>query len=434
MSSDDLEKGPAPPTKVLWYRSTYYNAIVLGLCNFCAPGLLYFATSAPYLVNTANALIFCLMIITAFASPALINKVGIRITLIIGTLGYAPYAAGLYTNNRYGTKWFVLFGAALCGVTAGTFWMAEGAIALNYPEPERRGKFLGLWLTFRIAGQVVGGAINVGINANANQAGSVSYTVYLVFIALQCLGPVCGLFLTSPSKLQRTDNVKVDMRSHRSTWTEFKLTAKLFAQPKARFLLIVPLIANYVYTESVMFTYLSLWFTVRARSLGSLVSGVAAGIAGNLMGRLLDNEKLSLKLRSRSAFFITVVVQGGLLSWNVANSYFFRKTLPTYDWDDAGFGNAFAMEVLQVANFQVCYLALFWFCGALASTPEEAVRIAGLLRAVESASAALSYGLSSISSFAYLYGAVLNLVMWGVAVIPGWFSIREIGIKYHGQE
>ena len=39
--------------------------------------------------------------------------------------------------------------------------------------------------TFKITGQIVGGAINLGVNANRNEAGSVSYTVYLVFIALR---------------------------------------------------------------------------------------------------------------------------------------------------------------------------------------------------------------------------------------------------------
>ena len=154
--------------------------------------------------------------------------------------------------------------------------MAEGAIALSYPEPAREGKFLGLWLTFRVGGQIVGGAINLGINANRNEAGSVSYTVYLIFIALrehltrqdvschlillsiECLAPVVALLLTPPEKVQRTDGVRVNMQSKHSTWAELKLSWKLFTQPK--FLLIVPLISCFVYTESVMFTYLSRTF------------------------------------------------------------------------------------------------------------------------------------------------------------------------------
>ncbi|KAL1716762.1 major facilitator superfamily domain-containing protein [Schizophyllum commune] len=434
-ASIDQVEGQDGPRKILWYRSSYFNAVILGLCNFFAPGLWGAMNSlgaggaqSPYLVNTANALIFSLMVLSATLSSSLVNVVGIRITLILGTLGFAPYAAGLYTNNRYGTEWFVLFGAALCGLAAGTFWMAEAAIALSYPEPERQGKFLGLWLTFKIAGQIVGGAINLGVNANRNEAGSVSYTVYLVFIALQCLAPIAGIFLTSPEKVQRRDGAKVNLQSKHSTWTELKLVFKLFKRPK--FLLLIPLIANYIYTESVMFTYISLWFTVRSRALGSFVSGLAAAVAGNLMGRLLDNDRWSHKFRARTSFFITITLQGALLAWNVANSWFYIRSSPHYDWSDSGFGNGFAVFVLQVANFQICYMALFWYCGELAETPEEVVRIAGLLRATESASQAVSYGLSSIPSFAHIGGAALNLGMWGIAVVPGWLIVRQIGPKY----
>ncbi|KAL1732944.1 major facilitator superfamily domain-containing protein [Schizophyllum commune] len=417
--------------KVIWYRSSYYNAIILGLCNFCAPGLWGAMNSlgaggaqSPYLVNTANALIFCLMVVSASLSSSLVNLVGIKITLILGTLGYAPYAAGLYVNNRFGTEWFVLFGAALCGLAAGTFWMAEAAVALSYPEPERQGKFLGLWLSFRIGGQVVGGAINLGINAKRNEAGSVSYTVYLIFIALQCLAPVAGFFLTKPENVQRTDGAIVNLQSKHSAWTEFKLVYKLV------FFTYISCALLSLLSCRTSLTPLIVWFTVRSRALGSFVSGLAAALAGNLMGRLLDNEKWSLRFRARASFFITATLQGALLAWNVGNSYHYIRTKPSYDWVDAGFGNGFAVFVLQVANFQICYMTLFWICGEIAETPEEVVRIAGLLRATESASQAVSYGLSSIPSFANIGGAALNLGMWGVAVVPGWLIIRQIGTKY----
>jgi len=86
------------------------------------------------------------MVVTAFCASSLVNLIGVRYTLALGTIGYAPYAAGLYTNNRFGTEWSVLFGAALCGLSAGVFWATEAAVALSYPEPERQGKFLGFWL------------------------------------------------------------------------------------------------------------------------------------------------------------------------------------------------------------------------------------------------------------------------------------------------
>lgn len=69
------------------------------------------------------------------------NKFGIKRVLILGTLGYAPYSASLYVNNRYGTEWFVLLGGVTCGVAASALWASEGAIALGYPQVKDRGKF-----------------------------------------------------------------------------------------------------------------------------------------------------------------------------------------------------------------------------------------------------------------------------------------------------
>lgn len=83
----------------------------------------------------------------------------------------------------------VLVGAALCGISAGIFWIAETAIVIAYPESYNRGKVLGHWLTYRLGGQILGGAINLGLNADNNHAGKVSYTLYLISIAIQAAGP-----------------------------------------------------------------------------------------------------------------------------------------------------------------------------------------------------------------------------------------------------
>lgn len=119
---------------------------------------------------------------------ALANKFGLKAILIIGTLGYAPYSASLYTNNRYGVEWFVLFGAILCGVSASALWAAEGAIAVGYPLVHERGIYTGIWLGLRQCGQIIGGAINLSMNIRNSQTGRVGYATYLVLIALQCLG------------------------------------------------------------------------------------------------------------------------------------------------------------------------------------------------------------------------------------------------------
>lgn len=138
--------------------------------------------------------------------------------------------------------------------------MAEAAIAIAYPEPWNKGKALGYWLTYRLSGQILGGAINLGLNADRNEAGKVSYTVFLVFIALQATGPLVGLFLNKPSRVQRKDGKKVELRILQDPWTEIKATTALFFTKK--FLLIVLWIGQAVFAEAVFFTYLSRKFAL----------------------------------------------------------------------------------------------------------------------------------------------------------------------------
>lgn len=71
------------------------------------------------------------MVLTCALGSVVANWVGLKNALIFGTTGYCVYAASLYTNNRYGNEWFVYLGATACGITAGVFWAAEGAIMIG---------------------------------------------------------------------------------------------------------------------------------------------------------------------------------------------------------------------------------------------------------------------------------------------------------------
>lgn len=79
--------------KVKWYRSTLYNALILGVCNFLAPGIWGAMNSlgaggeeTPYLINGANALTFCLMVVSCSSSSVIVRFIGIRWALIFGTM------------------------------------------------------------------------------------------------------------------------------------------------------------------------------------------------------------------------------------------------------------------------------------------------------------------------------------------------------------
>lgn len=237
---------PAAPIHRTWYRTTLFNAFVIGGVGFVAPGLWNALNSlgagggqSPYLVNAANALVFGLMGFLCLFGGPIANTIGLKWTLFLGAIGYPVYSAGLYCNNRYGNVWLVLVGATTCGISAGLFWASEGAVALRYPEPGKRGvsrhpspsiiiltvrqRYMNIWLWFRTGGPLLGGAIVLGLNndANAVKKGKVGYETYLVFIALQCLAAPIALFLTPPEKVQRADGSRVIVRAEKSFKAEF---------------------------------------------------------------------------------------------------------------------------------------------------------------------------------------------------------------------
>ncbi|SPO02048.1 related to DUF895 domain membrane protein [Cephalotrichum gorgonifer] len=418
--------------EVKWNRSPFYNATILGLCSFAAPGLWGAMNSLgaggaqkPYLVNTGNSLTFCLMVISCWFTSGLVKYVGIKGALAIGTVGFPVYSAGLYLNNRYGVEWLVIFGAACCGISAGIFWATEAAIAIVYPEPRNRGRMVAYWLSYTRFGQILGGAINLGLNADRNEAGKVSYVVYLIFIVLQALGTFVALLLTHPSKVQRPSGTKVDMSIFDNPFKEFKATTRVFLRKE--FLLLILWIGQAVFAEAIFFSYIALHFSVRARALGSFVSGIVAVIAGNLLGVWLDQNHIPLRKRARWAFLVIMALQGGWWTWMAVNVTEYNRTQEIYDWSDPGFGRAFGVFIFLVVGFQLNYNFAFFLIGQLSNSPQETIRLSALLRGTESAWQAISYGLSSIPIFAAIGGAYFNFALWAISIFPAWLVVKRIG-------
>ncbi|KAL5048574.1 hypothetical protein BDW71DRAFT_195870 [Aspergillus fruticulosus] len=348
--------------------STYYNALILGMCSFLAPGIWGTmnslgdgGASKPYLVNAANALTFCLMVLSYFFGSVVIKFIGIKWTLIVGTMGYAPYAAGIYTQVQYESDWLALFGAALCGISAKLFWIAEPAIAFSYPEPQNQGRFLGFWRSFRVGGQIVGGE--------------------------------CELY-----GVERTDGVLVKLRIANDVWFEIKAMIKLLSR-KFR--------GGDVHSPG----------RFRLVDHGHYIRGFS---------RAFLDSKVSLKLRSWVDFLVVLGLQDAWWLWGTIVVTDIHKSNPVYDWSDSGFGRRFPLYVFWVVGFQLNYMFLYFIVGNLAKDEEEVVWISSLLRGMESASQVVSYGLSSVSIMASVGSIYLNSGLRALTLFPAWLIIREM--------
>ncbi|KAJ1018134.1 hypothetical protein NDA16_005000 [Ustilago loliicola] len=421
-----------------WYRSTFFNITVLGGCSFLAPGI-WGAMAAlgaggsqdPSTVNAANSLTFALMVITSFFTSSLINVTSAKFALIFGTIGYAPYAAGLYLNSVDQSQWLIILGATLCGCSAGFLWSVEGSIALGYPERLNQARYISYWLMFRVLGQLLGGIINLALNVNDDQKGSISTNTYLVFVVLQCLGPFCAMLLSPPHKVQRTDKTPVYLHIELSTKRELKLMWKTITKPQV--LLLLPIIWQSTWSEALIGTYAVNYFTVRSRALGSLLSAVVASLANYALGFFLDWKKPTVNSRAKSSFVFVYTLQAAWWAWAIYIMHKYHTTTPkpSFDWTSDGWGSGFFLYLALQAGFNMMYELNYWIIGNISEDPAEIIRLASIVRGVESAGQCVSYGVNS-TSWRLDAVAGLNTAQWAISVLPAWFVVKKIGILDDG--
>ncbi|KAE8154327.1 major facilitator superfamily domain-containing protein [Aspergillus avenaceus] len=406
-------EGVKPP----FHRTTLFQILVVGLCAFCAPGIWSAmnglgvgGSQSPDLVNAANALLYAFMTITCFAGPWLTNLIGFRFTLAIGSVGYPLYAAGLYLNNRTGATWLVYLGSLTCGISAGFFWSVEGAISTGYPEQHKRGRYIATWFTFRNFGNIIGGAISLGINHDVAGKGQVGHQTYLGFIAIQCLGLPVGLFLSIPAKVQRDDGTKTEAPRGIDPREGLKAMWSL-ARSRSIFLLI-PLFWYFGWIQAYPGTYLATYFTVRARALGSFLSAVVGILSTWLAGSLVDLPWLSNRhARAVLTYVLIAALNTATWIWAVIIQNEYRSTNPVLDWGDQGaFGRGFGLYMFERISLSM-------------------IRYSSLLRGIETAGVAVGFGVQAIPA-PLIVTACVNFGLWGIALPFSYFATVKVVRKF----
>ncbi|KAJ5145915.1 Major facilitator superfamily domain general substrate transporter [Penicillium bovifimosum] len=426
--------------KPVWYRGTLFNACIIGGVGFTAPGLWNAMNSLgaggaqePYLINAANALVFGLMGLLCLFGGPIANRIGLRWTLMLGAVGYPLYSAALYTNNRYGNVWFVLVGSVFCGLSAGLFWASEGAVALGYPEPAKRGRYMNIWLWFRTGGPLVGGAIVLGLNSggSAHGKGKVGSNTYLIFVALQCLAVPIAFFLTPPDKVQRADGSKVRIVLQDSWRAEMR---ELWKVCKRREILLLLPVFWAAYFNQYSGNFKSYYFGVRARALMGFVSYFSTLLASTIISWFLDYRRLSTKNRIQYSFFYVIVLHiiTWVYAWVIQEKY--TSNPPTLDWADKGFVEGFFVILLWEFSQQSLQNFLYYLLSTMTDNISELSRLSGILRGQESFSQAVSFGLNTQTWHGGRVPLAVNTILLGLAIAPTWLVVRSHVPIEHSKE
>lgn len=390
-----------------------------------ASGLPVAILTQVFKVSAANALVYGLFAIVCVAAGAINNRIGLKNGLALGAIGYPLYGAGLYTNNVNSNTWFMLFGSALCGISAGFFWAAEAAIIIGYPSPKDRAFFLAIWQTAKSAGPIVGGSINLGLNATRQTAGSVSSTTYIVFIVIMCLGLPIALCLSPARKVWRKDGTRIAVNTQKTLGEEFLAVGKLLVS--RRTLLLLPSFFISYFYNGFLSTWLTTYFTVRARAFSSFLTQFAGVFSSFIIAALLDNQKINITTRAKVAFSAIVLLLFGDWVWAciLQAQYYDAARAPVFDWFTAGFNKSYALVFFWQFAGQGFQQFLYWLVGQYATDLGDLSRHTGVLRGCEALGQTVAWAMQT-SNVNHFVSIGLNFGITGLCVLPTFIVLSEL--------
>ncbi|KAK7699757.1 hypothetical protein SLS64_011369 [Diaporthe eres] len=279
----------------------------------------------------------------------------------------------------------------------------------------------GIWLGLRELGQLIGSSIQLSLNVKNGQRGKVGYSTYLVLIALQCLGLPLALLVSPPEKVIHRDGRKAyDPTKNKAVLKEFHKWVALLK--RKQFYLLIPILVGFNWNSTYQGIYLTKYFSVRARTLGSLTSGIAATAANMFWGWFYDLKCFSRPTLARITWFSFSAIMLGLFAWQTANEKLYEDTKPTLDWASPGFGRGFAVNVLFRFMNESHYMFVYWIMGTFFDDIETLTLGVGLVRSFESIGSCLAFGIGAVK-VSPMVNLVVAFVMFVICIPATSFAV-----------
>ncbi|KAM0280327.1 hypothetical protein ACHAO9_011250 [Fusarium lateritium] len=182
-----------PRWKYIWQHSLT-QMILLSIQAFCGPamsdaiaGLGGGGLATPQVSNISTALRYAALAFTCFMGGPIVNKIGVKWALVIGSMSFPIQGSAYYCNSKFGNQWYLILSGAIGGIGTGCWYVAEAGAIMTLAPSGARGKYLALWIVSRNLGQLVGGAINLSKNNEKGVSGGVTPDTYIAFLIIECL-------------------------------------------------------------------------------------------------------------------------------------------------------------------------------------------------------------------------------------------------------
>ena len=154
------------PLKLSWYASPMTQLVLVAFVCFLCPGMFNAINGIgaggqvdATVADQANIALYSTFCVVGFTAGSIVNRLGVKLTLSFGGIGYFIYVASFLAYNHTQNAGFNIFAGALLGVCAGCLWAAQGAIMMSYPEERNKGKYIAVfWMIFNL-GAVIGSLV-----------------------------------------------------------------------------------------------------------------------------------------------------------------------------------------------------------------------------------------------------------------------------------
>ncbi|GAA5840302.1 hypothetical protein JCM11251_006689 [Rhodosporidiobolus azoricus] len=410
----------------------------------------------PTTAANGNVALYSTFAVVGFFAGSIVNMVGYRLAFAVGASGYALYMGSLLSFNRNGNSGFVIAAGALLGCCAGLLWTAQGALTLAYATERTKGRAFALfWAVFNLGG-VLGSAIELGLTYK-NDTGTVGDSVYIVFLSIGAAACLLPLLLANPASVVRVDGTKVVVPVHPS-WKEELIGMYQLFRRDYWILLLLPFFAAsnvgslfFAALSSLSLTsQITQWFntyeqnsfngalfTLRTRSLNSLLFWLAQIVAAGLFGLAIDLKQFRRTTRAWAGLAFLLAVN--MAVWGAAYHYqkgYYRTptgaSIPRIDFKDPGYGGRCALFVFMGVLDAVLQNYIYWLMGSMYSSAGELARIVGIYKGIQSAAAAGAWRMDSVgTSYMTELGSTWGLC---VAAIVCAAPVVAFRIKDHTDE
>ena len=150
-----------------WYASPAFQLTMVGFVCFLCPGMFNALSGLGgggqqdvTTANQATIALYCFFCVVGFFAGSIVNRLGVRLTLGFGGIGYCVYVASFICYNHTANRGFSVFAGAFLGFCAALLWAAQGAIMMSYPGEGNKGKYIaGFWIIFNL-GAVLGSLVS----------------------------------------------------------------------------------------------------------------------------------------------------------------------------------------------------------------------------------------------------------------------------------